>query len=291
MAQLKQPSLASTMCNVDEFKNFNSKKLIRLINLLVSEAFGTGILIFLLCGTINTMAWKDPTENLVGIALTAGMAVGTAVFCFCHISGPHINPAMSLAAVMLGKISLPMAVLYIIAQCSGSYCAYALSALLMPLGIIFPETDGSYGSRCCSVPSDRLVEWQVVLAEFLGTSILAFAFCSAVDDRNKDKEDSVALKFGMVIVALVIPLAAYSSCSLNPARSFGPAMYNMYWKKHWCFWVGPLLGGAFTGLFYRFVFNPAYMEVKPKLSPVAATGTCPSDRMLGKNKYTTDDEA
>lgn len=279
------------MWNVDEFKNFSSKKLLRLINLFFSEAIGTGILIFLLCCTINTMAWNNAREDLIAIGLTAGMAVGAAVFCFCHISGPHINPAMSLAAVMLGKISVPTAVLYIIAQCSGSFCAYALSAALMPLNAKFDDTDASFGARCCSVPNANLIPWQVVLAEFMGTSILALAFCSAVDDRNKDKEDSVALKFGMVIVALVIPLASYSSCSLNPARSFGPALYNMYWRNHWCFWVGPLMGGGLTGLFYRYVFDPAYLEVKPKLSAVPVTGACPSDRMLGKNKYTTDDEA
>lgn len=246
-----------TAFSMDDFQGLGRHKIWRLVNLFLSEFFATAVTVFLLCSAVQGVLFGHKQEHLT-IGLTAGFAVGTSVLLFGHISGSHINPALSVAAVILGEMSFPLALLYTVAQCSGATFAYSLTRTILPSNTIFPEKD--YSERCCSVPDNQLSSSQAILTEAIATGILTLAFCSALDKRNLDKHDSLPLKFAIVIIALALPVALYSGCSVNPARSFGPAFYNQYWEKHWIYWVGPLLGSIICSTVYRIIFDPSNME-------------------------------
>jgi aquaporin related protein len=258
MTEGSRKDFLQTAFSVDDFQGLGRHKIWRLINVFLSEFFATAVTVFLLCAVVQGTLFNHKQDHLT-VGLTAGFAVGTSVLLFGHVSGSHINPALSLAAVILGEMSFALALLYTVAQCLGSTFAYALTRAILPSSANFPEKD--YSARCCTVPDDELSAMQAVLTEAIATGILTLAFCSALDKRNLDKHDSLPLKFAIVIIALALPVALYSGCSVNPARSFGPAFYNQYWENHWIYWVGPLLGSAVCSIVYRIIFDPANMEI------------------------------
>lgn len=98
---------------------------------------------------------------------------------------------------------------------------------------------------------------QGVAAEALATGILVFFACGCWDSRNAKNSDSVGLRFGLCITVLALAFIPHTGCSLNPARTFGPAIWNNYWENHWIYWVGPIGGSIIAALIYRCLFSPS----------------------------------
>lgn len=95
-----------------------------------------------------------------------------------------------------------------------------------------------------------------IATEALATGIFTFFACSSWDSRNAKNSDSLALKFGLCITALCFAFISHTGCSMNPARTFGPAVWNRYWEHHWIYWLGPLGGALITAVIYRCLFSP-----------------------------------
>lgn len=233
----------------DELQTLNGERFFEILKRATAEMLGTAILLGLGC-----MSTKDTTGGAashLNIVLSFAFAVATSVMIFGHISGSHINPALSLVGVVMGKISLQIFVVYTIAQCIGATLGYSIARSLFPahyLGETF----------CCTLPNPNVELSQAFSAEFLLTVIIAMVLCAAWDYKCLDKHDSLPLKFGFAVTALAIPGAQFAGCSINPARSFGPALVTGHWENHWVYWVAPL-SGAFVGSFiYRVLFydNP-----------------------------------
>lgn len=267
-----------TAFNVDDFQGLGRRKIWRLINLFVSEFFATAVTVYLGCAIIQAQLFGKSQDHL-SVAIGFSFAVGTSVMLFGHLSGSHINPCLSLTSVILGRMSFCTALLYSVAQCLGSTFGYALTRTILPTvtSEMLANTTIStydhkfYGARCCNALDPQFSTWQTLFAEIWGTGILILAVCSAWDIRNKQMHDSMPVKFAVVMVAIVIPTGLYSSCSLNPARSFGPALYNGLWEYHWIYWIGPILGTLVTAVPYRLIFKPSHMEVAPKSKRDPAT--------------------
>jgi aquaporin Z len=192
--------------------------------------------------------------GLVGIALAHGLALSIAVSVFGGISGAHVNPAVTIGMLVTGRIKPPLAAGYIVAQLVGATLAAELCALIFvgkqaivaqQLGIPGP------GPAFSSIPPAMIVVVEAVLAFLLVTAV----FGTAVDERGK------AVKIGGFAIGLTVAfdiLAAgpVTGASMNPARSFGPTLiYSLVhegtWHNHWCYWVGPILGGAVAALVYH----------------------------------------
>ena len=91
--------------------------------------------------------------------------------------------------------------------------------------------------------------------ELIGSMILVLVvYATAVDKNNKSSPMLPPLLIGLTVSVAHLLLIPYTGTSINPARSFGPAIVGNNWEKHWVFWIGPLLGGAIGGVLYRFVF-------------------------------------
>jgi len=112
------------------------------------------------------------------------------------------------------------------------------------------------GSFCTTDLNENVTISYGVFAEAFATGVLVLFACGVWDPRNKNSSDAVPIKFGLCITALCLVFAPYTGCSLNPARSFGPAVWNVYWRNHWIYWIGPITGSAMAAFIYRWVFLP-----------------------------------
>ena len=96
---------------------------------------------------------------------------------------------------------------------------------------------------------------QGLLVEGLATAILALIACAVWDSRNAHNTDSTAIRFGLGVTVLATSMGHYTGCSMNPARSLGPAFWGGYWSQHWIYWFGPIGGALLASLAYTAVFS------------------------------------
>lgn len=225
--------------------------------LALGELIGTAILVLIGCtASVGGITEKSPSHLQTAVA--GGMGIMIAIQCVGHISGAHINPAITVASVIFGNKSLPMAFLYIIAQCLGSVTGYGLLKMVTPENNLY--NDNQTNSSFCTTDIGNLSEARGFAVEALATGILVFFTYGIWDSRNAKNTDSTSLRFGFCVIALSLAFAPYTGCSMNPARSIGPAIWNNSWKNHWIYWVGPIGGSVVASLIYRCLFLPVTKE-------------------------------
>jgi MIP family channel proteins len=212
----------------------------------VAEFLGTFYLCFAGIGAIlcNTPAvGGDP--GLLGIALAHGLALSIAVNVFGGESGAHFNPAVTAGFLVTGRIAPPLAIAYVVAQLLGATTAAGICRVIFPLEAVTAANLG------IPLPAAWATTGVILLAEFVMTYLLMTSvFGTAVDERGR------AVKIGGFGVGLTVGfniLAAgpVTGASMNPARSFGPALEMMYWQFHWMYWVAPIAGACAAALVYE----------------------------------------
>ncbi|XP_057293301.1 aquaporin AQPAe.a-like [Hydractinia symbiolongicarpus] len=196
-----------------------------------------GCMFFLLCVT-NMVT----IGNYVGIALGVGLAIASLAQAFGHVSGGHLNPAVSLGMIVGGRISIIKGLLYIVAQCAGAVAGSALT-----YGLMSVELEQKIGVT--RVNKD-ITSGQAFGLELLFTFLLVFFVFSITDEKKKVEPYGITLGIGIVVTVAHFALIPYTGSSINPARSFGPALILNDWKDHWVYWVGPMVGGAVAPLVY-----------------------------------------
>jgi aquaporin Z len=228
---------------------------------LLAEAVGTFFLCF--CGIGAILATQPPIESgagIVGIALAHSLALSVAIAVFGGISGAHFNPAVTVGMLVVGRIKLDLATLYILAQLLGAAVASWACVSLYPveaiesakLGIPLPGT----------MPGEGVV-WPttnvILVVEFILTFLLMTAiYGTAIDERGKALKIG-AFGIGLMVAADILAGGPISGASMNPARSFGPALVFKLtgaggaaaFDLHWCYWVAPIAGAAVAALVYE----------------------------------------
>ncbi|XP_018058448.1 PREDICTED: aquaporin AQPAe.a-like [Atta colombica] len=224
---------------------------------VLGELIGTSILVFL--GCIACMGSMKPYipgigPSMIQVSFAFGLAVMIAIQCVGHISGAYINPAITIAALILGKKSLIMAGFYIIAQCLGALLGFGLLKMITPSDLVHSGDSTTVVKFCTTDVNEAIGIGHGIGAEAFATGVLVFFACSSWDSRNAKKTDSLALKFGLCVAMLCLAFIPHTGCSMNPARSFGPAVWTGYWHQHWVFWLGPIGGSIIASLIYRCLF-------------------------------------
>ena len=214
--------------------------------------------------------WRDPCQRpagssgsgLLAIALAFGVAVAVAVAAIGHVSGGHINPAVTIALLVTGKIKVGDAISYILAQSVGAtVAALALKGLMGPAAAAAGVT--SINTHLISVGQ---CSGSKLSSRFSG----AIIFGTAVDMRSQKLP---APFIGLTVVIDILVGGPFTGASMNPARSFGPA-HCRPWDSHWVYWVGPIVGGALAGLLYSALFLPRdAAEAQPEVRPDAPSPT------------------
>jgi MIP family channel proteins len=215
---------------------------------LLAEAIGTFFLCFAGIGAIlSTQPPINSDAGLVGIALAHGLALSIAVSIFAGISGSHFNPAVTIGFLSTGRITLPLAALYIIAQLVGATVAAAAC------NFIFPAEAVTAAKLGIPLPADWVSLPVLLVTEFILTFLLMTAiFGTAVDNR------AVSMKVGGFAVGLTVAFdilcgGPVTGASMNPARSFGPALIYRLFEWHWCYWAAPIAGAVVAALLFHHV--------------------------------------
>jgi aquaporin Z len=213
----------------------------------LAEAIGT----FYLCFAGIAAILSDATGSgagLVGIALAHGLALSIAVNVFGGISGAHVNPAVTCGMLVTGRIAAPKAIGYIVAQLVGATVAAAACRGIFPSDIVAKAKLGIPlpGPAWVGVGTILVVEF--ILTFLLLTSV----FGTAVDERGKAVKIG-GFGIGLTVAFDILAGGAITGASMNPARSFGPALMLGHWDYHWCYWLAPIAGGCVAALVYQHV--------------------------------------
>ena len=205
-----------------------------------AEALGTFFLVLISPGAAMVNAYSAGQLGTVGIALATAFVVTAMIYALGHLSGAHINPAVTLGFWSVRRFPAVEVVPYIVAQCSGGVAAsLVLRSTLGPVGDL-----GATLPRI-SVPSAFTIEW-------LLSFVLMFVIMAvATDDRVAGGFAAIAV--GVTVGFCVLVGGPITGGSMNPARSLGPAVIGGLWQGHWLYWVAPVTGMMAAGWTYDFL--------------------------------------
>ncbi|ESN93110.1 hypothetical protein HELRODRAFT_185178 [Helobdella robusta] len=223
----------------------------------LAELLGTCILIVIGTGTCIGKDWEANTPTIVQISLTFGLAVATVVRCIGHVSGGHINPAVTCAMLATRRVTLSKAIIYIVSQCLGAIIGSAIVMAITPADYMGDLGQTSVSSSIKAFP-------RAVAVEAFITFVLIFTIFASCDANRHDLSGSTPLSIGFAVAFCHMFAIKYTGSSMNPARTFGPAVVGGTWEHHWVYWIGPITGAIFAGLIYEFIFasnaTPAKMR-------------------------------
>ncbi|CAL4952566.1 unnamed protein product [Urochloa decumbens] len=212
---------------------------------VLGELVLTFLFVFIGVGAAMTAGAKtDAGGDLTSAALGQALVVCVIATAGFHISGGHVNPAVTLSLAVGGHITLFRSALYIVAQMLGSSTACVLLRWLTG-GLATPVHALAAGVG----PA------QGVVAEVIFTfSLLFVIYATILDSRRVLLPGAGPLLTGLLVGANSVAGAVLSGASMNPARSFGPALATGVWTHHWVYWVGPLTGGPLAVMVYECFF-------------------------------------
>nr|CCI55669.1 EaTIP1,1 [Equisetum arvense] len=211
--------------------------------------------LFVFAGEGSVVAYAKLTADaplspsgLVGVAICHGLALFVAVSIAANISGGHVNPAVTFGLFVGGNITLMKSILYWIAQLLGA----ALACFLLKL------VTGGMTTSPHGLAAGQSVWGAIVLEIIITFGLVYTVYATAVDSRAKGNVGIIApLAIGLIVAANILFAGAFDGGSMNPARSFGPALVAWDFTNHWVYWVGPLIGGALAGIIYElFIIAP-----------------------------------
>jgi len=227
-----------------------------LTNRLAAEFIGTFWLVLGGCGSaVLAAAFPGVGIGLLGVSLAFGLTVLTMAFAIGHISGCHLNPAVSVGLAVAGRFKWADLVPYIIAQVLGA---------IVGAGVLYLIASGKMGFDVqAGLASNGFAEHSPggysLQSGFVSEIVMTFMFLliilGATDKRAPAGLAPVAIGLGLTLIHLIsIPV---TNTSVNPARSTGPAIFVGGWAlaQLWLFWVAPILGAAIAGVVYRWLGN------------------------------------
>jgi aquaporin NIP len=219
----------------------------------VAEGLAAFALVFAGCGSIIVNAEYDGTLGTVGIALTFGLVIMAMVYATGHLSGAHINPAVTIAFTLARHFPAREAVAYIAGQCAGAVCA------ALVLLAVWPSQPGDLGATLPSVSAGSALAYEAILTAFLMFVIMAVATDTGAVGG------AAAIAIGGTIGLDALFGGPVTGASMNPARSLGPALVGGGWTDFWVYVAGPVLGAAGGALAYQLVRGDA--REAPSRSP------------------------
>jgi aquaporin NIP len=219
-----------------------------LLRRAAAEAFGAFALVFAGCGAIVTNTVHDGVLGAVGVSLVFGLVIMAMVYATGHLSGAHLNPAVTLAFALTRHFPARETLAYIAAQLLG---ALAAAALLLA---VWPSEPAALGTTLPSVGTGSALVYEAVLTAFLMFTIMAVA----TDTRAVGAGAAIAIGGTVGLDALFG--GPITGASMNPARSIGPALVSGEVHDLWIYIAGPIAGAALGALAYQLVRGPSVAE-------------------------------
>ena len=220
-----------------------------------AEFIGTFWLVFGGCGSaVLAAAFPSLGIGFAGVALAFGLTVLTMAFAIGHISGCHLNPAVSLGLVVGKRFPASELIPYVVAQVLGGMAGASVLYVIASGKAAFDVSSGFAANGYGVHSPDGYSMTAGLVAEIVLTFFFLLIIMGATDKRAPQGFAPIAIGFGLTLIHLIgIPV---TNLSVNPARSTGPALFVGGWAlaQLWLFWVAPAVGGALGGALYRTVF-------------------------------------
>ncbi|XP_042506492.1 probable aquaporin TIP2-2 isoform X2 [Macadamia integrifolia] len=215
-------------------------------------------LLFVFAGVGSAISYSDLTSDaaldpagLVAIAIAHAFALFVGVSIAANISGGHLNPAVNFGLAVGGNITILTGIFYWVAQLLGSIAACLLLQFV---------------TNAKSVPTHGVASGMSafggIVMEIVITFALVFTVYATAADPKKGSLGTIApIAIGFIVGANILAAGPFSGGSMNPARSFGPAVVSGDFAGNWIYWVGPLVGGGLAGFIYGDIFIGSYAPV------------------------------
>lgn len=234
----------------------------------LAEFLGTYALVFVGAGAV--LASRTGSFDLLGVALAHGLVLMCVVYSMGHISGAHVNPAVTFATWATGHMKSAVAFGYVVAQLLGSVAA----SLFLKL-FLFPGITGDgmgapalrtgmapYAGSTSNFFNNSVSPFSGIMIEAMLTFFLVWVIMAvAVDEKNSNSKAASGLAIGMVLAFDILVGGQLTGGAMNPARAFGPTMVaggfdfsGAAWINHYVYWVGPLLGALVAAVVYQKAF-------------------------------------
>lgn len=230
----------------------------------VAEFIGTFWLVFGGCGSaVLAAAFPSLGIGFVGVSLAFGLTVLTMAYAIGHISGCHLNPAVTVGLVAAKRFPVSEMLAYILAQVAGAIVAAGMLFVIASGKAGFDAAASGFASNGYDVHSPGGYS---MIACLVAEAVLTFMFLTiilgATDERAPQGFAPIAIGLGLTLIHLIsIPV---TNTSVNPARSTGPALFAGGWAlgQLWLFWVAPIAGAAIAGVVYPAIFAAPRKQVK-----------------------------
>ncbi|MGH2918290.1 MAG: MIP family channel protein [Solirubrobacteraceae bacterium] len=209
-----------------------------------AEGLAAFALVFAGCGAIVTDATRDGALGATGVAAVFGLVIMVMIYATGHLSGAHINPAVTIAFALTRHFPLRDAVAYIGAQLAGA----TAGALLLLAA--WTDKPAALGATIPSIDTGTALLYEIVL-----TALLMFVIVAVATD-TRAVGAAAAIAIGGTVALDALFGGPLTGASMNPARSFGPALAAGEWTDFWIYVVGPVTGAALGAGAYQFIRTP-----------------------------------
>lgn len=206
-----------------------------------AEALAAFALVFAGCGAVVANQRYHAALGAVGVSLVFGLVIMVMVYATGHLSGAHINPSVTIAFTITRHFSARDAVVYVCAQLAGA----TVGALV--LAAVWTNSPAHLGATIPTVGAGSAFVYEALL-----TAILMFVIMAVATD-TRAVGAGAAIAIGGVVGLDALFGGAVTGASMNPARSFGPALVSGDWRDFWVYVAGPVLGAAAGALAYQMV--------------------------------------
>jgi MIP family channel proteins len=206
----------------------------------VAEGVGTFGIVFAAGGSSIANQLSKGHVGLVGTALASGLMVMAMIYALGHLCNAHFNPAVTIAFAITRHFPLRAVLGYILSQLGGA----ALAALTLKLMF------GDVAQLGATVPSGNVV--QALILESIISFFLMFVIMAVATD-SRAVGQAAAIAIGVTVVVAILVAGPITGASMNPARSFGPALLSGTWQDNWIYWLGPISGATLGAVVYQFL--------------------------------------
>ncbi|MBI5111551.1 aquaporin Z [Rhodoplanes serenus] len=229
---------------------------------LVAEAIGTFWLTFGGCGSaVLAAAFPEVGIGLLGVSFAFGLTVLTMAYAIGHISGCHLNPAVTVGLAAGGRFPVGHVVPYIVAQVIGAVIGAAVLYVIASGKADFSLAGGFAANGYGDHSPGKYGLVSCLVAEVVLTMMFLFIIMGSTHGKAPAGFAPIAIGLGLTLIHLIgIPV---TNLSVNPARSTGPAVFVGGWAlaQLWLFWLAPLVGGAVGGVLYRWLSSEPSAQV------------------------------
>jgi MIP family channel proteins len=221
---------------------------------LFAEFFGTFAVVFVATGTIAADQYLRATTQtgltVLGIAAAYGLTYAILIAAVGHISGAHLNPAVTIGFWVTKRLSTLQSLFYWVAQLAGAAAASYLLLAILPEANWRSEVLGTVTPNLAT----DFTRFHGMLLEGTLTFIIVFVFFATTVGEHADRHRASGFLAGLAVTAGALFALPFTGASFNPARTLGPALATRHWTNHGVYWVGPLLGGVLAAVLYDKIF-------------------------------------